>query len=413
MEIPAPWTSYKGIGSIVCFLNHTTGKTTWKHPFYDYFVQLREFGTRADPIRVKQCRLNRLIWSYEAQGPAGQLQEPLIGPEYIECLAEIMNFNLAEEPYLVRDLKNYLKIFAQSYRTHDEVSIEDVIGLQEAAELNRSRVYLVSNTWKSLKDLPTTEDIGTQRRLYEEENEIIRKLQSGEVSCVECQNVALSYCTMFQDYFCLPCFARLHQRGHRKEAKAYKLEVCSQCRNKAAKLECNYTKRLFCAQCFAMVHIKSFPQEAKEIAPQKIHYHKMAAPPVEDDEGSAGVGDVDSSVGSEAERVSQEWIPFFDAKGIQYFYNFSTGERMRRSPRASPEKSANSTPRSTGLKLDSSMSGLDMQRGFLGALNDEPSGAAAAGSTGRKNRLIKAPPPMLPRPIHPPYRTNPLAKLGT
>ncbi len=54
MEIPAPWTSYKGIGSIVCFLNHQTGKTTWKHPFYDYFVQLREFAQRADPVRVKQ-----------------------------------------------------------------------------------------------------------------------------------------------------------------------------------------------------------------------------------------------------------------------------------------------------------------------------------------------------------------------
>ncbi len=133
--------------------------------------------------------------------------------------------------------------------------------------MNRSRVGMIADTWKGLKDLPITEDFKTQKRLYDEENEIIQKLASGDVNCVECGNVALSYCTMFEDYFCLPCFARLHQKGHRKSAKAYKLEVCSQCRNRAAKLECGYTARLFCLECFAMVHIKTFPQEAKEIAP--------------------------------------------------------------------------------------------------------------------------------------------------
>lgn len=43
--------------------------------------------------------------------------------------------------------------------------------------------------------------------------------------------------------------------------------------------------------------------------------------------------------------MSQQWVPFFDAKGIQFYYNFSTGERMRRSPRASALPSEHSTPR--------------------------------------------------------------------
>ena len=43
---------------------------------------------------------------------------------------------------------------------------------------------------------------------------------------MECGDVALAYCTLFQDYFCLEHFERLHQKGNRKNAKAYKVEIC-------------------------------------------------------------------------------------------------------------------------------------------------------------------------------------------
>lgn len=76
--------------------------------------------------------------------------------------------------------------------------------------------------------------------------------------CVECDNVALSYCTMFGDYMCLACFARLHQKGSRRNAKAYKLEVCQLCKSKAAKLQCGYTGRLFCLEYLLLLGGFSF-----------------------------------------------------------------------------------------------------------------------------------------------------------
>ncbi|CAD7954433.1 unnamed protein product [Amoebophrya sp. A25] len=415
MELPAPWTSYKGVGSIVCFLNHQTGRSTWKHPFYDYFAQLKHFATTASPEHVKQCRLNRLIWSYETQGPTGSLQEPLVSPEYIENLAEIMGYDLAAEPYIVRDLKTYIKIFGHSYRTNEEVAIEDVFALEEAVRLNRSRTDLIQDTWKGLRDLPTKETYKTAKRLYDEENEIIRKLASGEVMCVECDSVALSYCTMFEDYMCLACFARLHQKGHRKDAKAYKLEVCTMCKSKAAKLQCGYTGRLFCLECFAMKHIKALPPHAKEIAPTKIHYQKMAPPKApteeEQDEGSS---DEESEVDSELGVLGAQWAPFFDAKGIQFYYNFATGERMRRSPRASSGDSEASTPQSKrkearhGLQMDDALSDSIAEDGLLDALEEDE--GVLGQSQKKKNRLVKEPPTLHPRPIKPPYRTNPLSE---
>eukprot|EP00392_Amoebophrya_sp_AT5.2_P012472 g12575.t1 len=417
-----------GIGSIVCFLNHQTGRSTWKHPFYDYFAQLKTFALTASPDHVKQCRLNRLIWSYETQGPSGALQEPLVSPEYVEHLAEIMGYDLAAEPYIVRDLKTYIKIFAHSYRTAESVAIEDVLALQEAVELNRGRTDLIQDTWKGLKDLidrdwpftemPVKEDFKTAKRLYEEENEIIQRLASGEVMCVECDNVALSYCTMFGDYMCLACFARLHQKGSRRNAKAYKLEVCQLCKSKAAKLQCGYTGRLFCLECFAMKHIKELPPHAREVAPTKIHYHKMAAPKNPDEEADDAESEVESEVDSELGILGAQWAPFFDAKGIQFYYNFATGERMRRSPRGSSGDSEASTPVHSrrkeakhGLQLDDELSESNAESGLLDALEDEAGVMIPAGGQApKKNRLIKEPPTLYPRPIKPPYRTNPLSE---
>ena len=53
------------------------------------FVQLKEFTYTASPDQICQVRLNRLVWSYEAEGPNGQVQEPLVCPEYVEHVGGI------------------------------------------------------------------------------------------------------------------------------------------------------------------------------------------------------------------------------------------------------------------------------------------------------------------------------------
>eukprot|EP00438_Fugacium_kawagutii_P012994 Skav204137 [mRNA] locus=scaffold4340:64785:77175:+ [translate_table: standard] len=60
-ELPKPWTCYKGIGSIVCYLRSDTGQVTWKHPFYDYFRQLRDFCRQASREEVMQGKLRPCV----------------------------------------------------------------------------------------------------------------------------------------------------------------------------------------------------------------------------------------------------------------------------------------------------------------------------------------------------------------
>merc|ERR1719399_1823030 len=88
----------------------------------------------------------------------------------------------------------------------------------------------------------------------------------------------------------------------------------------------------------------------------------------DDDEDKKKNDDEDKeSVASSIGRLSQEWIPFFDAKGIMFYYNFSTGERMRRSPRGSQAPSESNTPD-------------DLEKGLLlGDMDDEMAQAGLAG----------------------------------
>merc|ERR1739848_555749 len=83
-ELPVPWTSYLGVGSIVCYLNNESQETTWKHPFYDYFVQLLEHCRRSSREEHMRLRLNRMFWTYEKEAEVDiSLQQPLISPQYV------------------------------------------------------------------------------------------------------------------------------------------------------------------------------------------------------------------------------------------------------------------------------------------------------------------------------------------
>ena len=108
------------------------------------------------------------------------------------------------------------------------------------------------------------------------ESLVVEKLANGEINCVECGKLALTYSTIMDDCFCMPCCLKLHNKGNRKNARIIKLDICSLCKSKAAKLECSYTHKLFCTQCFAMEHIKTLPPEGRESPPTLIMYAERA-----------------------------------------------------------------------------------------------------------------------------------------
>merc|ERR1712178_181325 len=60
---------------------------------------------------------------------------------------------------------------------------------------------------------------------------------------------------------------------------------------------------------------------------------KMAAFSPDDD-----IGDDFSSV------LSADWHPFYDSRGVKFYHNFLTGERMRQSPRGVPVTSDPEAP---------------------------------------------------------------------
>lgn len=115
IELPPPWSSYKGIGSIVCFHNKDSGVLTWKHPHYDYFFKLMEYCRKAPDDDVRKLRVHRLLWSYQLTLQPGA-SEPLLSPKNVENLADIFEVDLAGQPYLVRCLKAALKEFAHQFR---------------------------------------------------------------------------------------------------------------------------------------------------------------------------------------------------------------------------------------------------------------------------------------------------------
>jgi len=332
-ELPTPWTSYKGIGNIVCFMNHETGVCSWKHPFYEYFSQLWNYCMEADDLDVKRIRVNRLIWNYEASQNVGVIQQPLVSPEYIEQLADIMGFDVSEEPFIVRTLKAALKTFSQMYRLTEDVDKDKISELTERIKCDREANRVMLQTWRAVLSPDVTFELDD--------------LANGKVVCVECQNKALSFCLECKDYFCIACFVKLHSKGNRKLHVPFRLIPCSMCSLLPAKVHCTFTDKSFCHECYAMKHVIQLPGDAREIAPKKINYAKQQtnviktyhaqemskSMPIQED-------DIGEDHGSCASVLTVDWHQFFDGKGIKYYYNFRTGERIRRSPSGTPLQSA-------------------------------------------------------------------------
>lgn len=369
-ELPKPWTCYKGVGSIVCYIRSDVGQVTWKHPFYDYFRQLRDFCRQATPEEVMQVRVNRLLWSYEAtRVETEHYQEPLVSPEYVQKLADIFGYNVATEGCLVRNLKAQLKVFAKSYREKQDIDLTDVIDCAETLQLDAGKYIEMRREWESPQGDVTFE---------------LHDLSNGRKKCVDCGTVALSFCLECKDYLCLDCYDALHRNGARRNHAPFRLVPCSLCVTMPAKLHCTFTDKSLCHECYAVKHIKLLPPDGKENQPRQIDYKQQyvryatfAKQRQQDALASSkgllknlpGTPEVDESYDS---VLSTDWHPFYDSRGVKYYHNFSTGERMRQSPRRVPNTNDPGAPEAS----EPSMSGAGSPRG------GSPAITAGFGTTG-------------------------------
>lgn len=328
-DLPKPWTCYKGVGSIVCYIHSDSGQVTWKHPFYDYFRQLRDFCRQATPGEVQQVRCNRLLWSYEATRVETEHdQEPLISPEYIGRLADIFGHDIHTSGYLVRNLKAQLKLFAKSYRVSQDISIQEVEDCAKILDRDSEKYYEMREHWEF--------------KVNEEVRFDLTALAQGELRCVECDTTALCFCLECKDYLCLRCYDNLHAKGQRLLHSPFRLVSCALCVTMPAKLQCTFTDKSLCHQCYAMKHIKVLPMDGRENQPRRIDYFEQYRRYAEFADTRAGGARGEHILQGEDDSyeavLSTDWHPFYDARGVKYFHNFNTGERMRQSPEQVPNE---------------------------------------------------------------------------
>jgi len=330
VELPEPWTSFKGVGSVVCYLNNETNETTWKHPFYDYFAQLLNHCRRSTNEEHIKLRISRVLWSYEAESQTDvQAQMPLVSPKYVKILGEILDCELVSEPFMVRTLKTFLKAFSQMY--HDgELDTQEVMYCLDIVKNERAKAAVA----KQLGVDPATDlDAG----------DIVGQ---GQMYCVEClhteANVAHLYCPECGDSLCLSCFEKLHAKGHRATHEPNHFILCVMCKTMPAKLQCTYTRGKYCSDCYNRKHAKTLPKFL-DLKPLKIDYKRSAK--LEREEKARKEGKQSESpltvVDPEAKEtfskpaplettLGEKWHAFYDLRGVKYYYNFETQESMRR-----------------------------------------------------------------------------------
>jgi len=337
VELPQPWTSFKGVGSVVCYLNNETNETTWKHPFYDYFAQLLNHCRRSTNEEHIKLRINRVLWSYEAESQTDLAsQMPLVSPKYVKLLGDILGIDLIDEPYMVRTLKTFLKAFSQMYH-EGELDTQEVKWCIEIVDNERAKQDVA-------RHLP-----------YESDPTEQLDSGAGQVYCIECALAASCYCPECGDCMCETCFERLHAKGNRAGHEPNFFIPCAICKVNPAKLHCTYTRGKYCADCFTKKHAKTLPKFL-ELKPLKIDYKRSAKkdrgepfvpPPTVLNPRMAGkAGQVTVALPSEEQdpeiketfskpapmetTLGEKWHAFYDLRGVKYYYNFETQESMRR-----------------------------------------------------------------------------------
>jgi len=326
VELPSPWTSYKGVGSIVCYLNNETNETTWKHPFYDYFAQLLDHCRRATIEEHMKLRINRMLWSYEADCAQDiATQQPLISPKYCVQIADVLDVDLTVEPFMVGTLKTFLKAFSQQYRLEEDLDLQEIKWCREIVENERTKARIAA-------DLPKD---AVADAAQEEADDAIKPTVHAQLYCVESGKLATLYAPDCGDCFCEEEYDRIYAKGKRRVNKPVHIIPCSLCQVYPAKLQCTYTFGNFCHECYARKHVKTLPKFL-DLKPVKIDYR--AANPT----GAGYSTKTDKNkpnekpkrepgeIEPEPNHLGGKWHAFYDLRGCKYFYNFETEESLRR-----------------------------------------------------------------------------------
>ncbi|KAF4656431.1 hypothetical protein FOL47_008913, partial [Perkinsus chesapeaki] len=350
-ELPPPWTSVIGVGSIICYVNEETSESTWKHPFYDYFAQLLDHCRHVSKEEHIKLRINRMLWSYEAECNSNILtQEPIVSPRYVREIAEILKVDVVAEPFMVRTIKVFIKAFSLQYRLETELDTQEVKYCLEIIDNERNRFQISQEVLEQ-----------------EDPSATIGPNEAGQVYCVECGIVASCYCPKCRDCLCETCFEKLHMKGNRKLHVPNHLIPCCLCRTLPAKLQCTYTFGSYCHECYTGKHVKTLPRFL-DLKPVKIDYTRDYAY-IEQEEGTEtkrrsvghslqsqltkaqashgtgpggrvlAKGELDprkelleslSRTAPPHTLLGIKWHAFFDRRGSKYFHNFETGESLHR-----------------------------------------------------------------------------------
>jgi hypothetical protein len=323
VELPVPWVSYKGVGNVICFLNEETNDTTWKHPFYDYFAQLLDHCRRATFEEHIKLRLNRLLWSFEADCALNiEVQQPLVSPKYIAQIAAIFKINLKVEPGLARILKTFLRVFSQQYQREDEISDVEIRYSLEIVENERKKLEFT----KTLK----ASDVDKENKVAPEEDPINPHVHA-QVFCTDCGKLGTHFCTDCQDPYCEECFERMHSKGQRRKHTFNYINPCTHCQVFPAKLQCTYSFGLFCHECYARKHVKTLPRYL-DLRPVKVDYRVVG--------GASGFG---ATITKQREvkvdkGMGECWHGFYDMRGSEFYHNFEEDSYMRRQQKIEPKK---------------------------------------------------------------------------
>merc|ERR1719316_965726 len=190
---------------------------------------------------------------------------------------------------MVGTLKTFLKAFSQQYRLEEDLDLQEIKWCREIVENERTKARIAA-------DLPTD---AVPDAAQEEEDD------------------------------------RIYAKGKRKANKPVHIIPCSLCQVYPAKLQCTYTFGNFCHECYARKHVKTLPKFL-DLKPVKIDYR--AANPT----GAGYSAKTDKNkpkekpkrepgeIEPEPNHLGGKWHASYDLRGCKYFYNFETGESLRR-----------------------------------------------------------------------------------